>query len=127
MRHRIYILLILPSLGFVIDRPDEGFPSATIVSCIEPIGYRTNWRDQIRIAGRWKNLELMGDPSGSTGKIPKPRCIDPLQCYHPIPKVPSDYTVEIVTENQVDLNDNSVNRSLTFKCTKDSKYILTTN
>ena len=63
----------------------------------------------------------MADPIGSTGKIPKPRCIDPLKCYHPIPKVPLDYTVEIVTENQVELNANSVNISLTFKWTKDSK------
>ena len=69
----------------------------------------------------------MADPVGSTGKIPKPRCIDPLKCYHPTPKLPSDYTVEIVTENQVDLNDNFVNRSVTFKCTKESKYILTAN
>ena len=107
-------------LDYVIDRPDKGFPSAVMVECIEPSGYITNWADQIWRKGRWQNLEYMSEPAGSTGEIPKPRCIDPFKCYSMKPKLPPDYTVEIIADT-VDTNENSVNTTFTYKCSKESK------
>ena len=64
----------------------------------------------------------MAEPAGSTGEVPKPRCIDPYKCYYPKPNVPYDYTVEII-DNGVDANENTVNTTFVYKCTKESKLL----
>ena len=64
----------------------------------------------------------MAEPAGSTGEVPKPRCIDPDKCYYPKPKPPYDYTVEI-NDNGVDENENTVNTTFVYQCTKESKSI----
>ena len=64
----------------------------------------------------------MAEPAGSTGEVPKPRCIDPHKCYHPKPNVPYDYTVEII-DNGVDANENTVDTTFVYKCTKESKFL----
>ena len=106
-------------LEFVLDRPSDGFPSSAEIDCIKPEGYETQWVDQIWRKGRWKNLELMAEPFGSTGEVPKPRCIDPYKCYHPKPTLPYDYTVEIV-DNGVEANENDVNTTFIYKCATES-------
>ena len=61
----------------------------------------------------------MAEPAGSTGELPKPRCIDPKKCYKPKPTLPYDYTVEMVTDG-VDTTQNTVNTSFSYKCGKES-------
>ena len=114
--HLIYSILS----DFVIDKPADGFPGGAIIDCIDPVGYRTQWVDKIWLRGRWKNLELMLEPAGSTGELPKPRCIDPNKCYKPKPNLPKDWTVEMVADN-VDTSQNTVNTSFTYKCGTESK------
>ena len=63
----------------------------------------------------------MAEPFGSTGEVPKPRCIDPYKCYHPKPTLPYDYTVEIV-DNGVEANENDVNTTFIYKCATESTY-----
>ena len=107
-------------LDFVLDRPTDGFPAEVLVKCIEPEGYKTKWVDNIWNNGRWKNIEKMADPAGSTGVVPKPRCIDPNKCYHPRPNVPFDWSVEIIDQG-IDPKENTVNTTFLYKCTTESK------
>ena len=62
----------------------------------------------------------MAEPAGSTGELPKPRCIDPHKCYQHKPNLPQDYTVEMVADS-VDTSKNIVNTSFTYKCGKECK------
>ena len=63
----------------------------------------------------------MAEPFGSTGEVPKPRCIDPFKCYQSRPNLPYDYTVEII-DNGINANENEVNTTFVYKCATESKY-----
>ena len=116
----MFVNIICFSPDFVLDRPTNGFPSSADIDCIKPEGYETQWVDQIWKRGRWKNLERMAEPFGSTGEVPKPRCIDPFKCYQSRPNLPYDYTVEII-DTGVNANENEVNTTFVYKCATESK------
>ena len=98
--------------GYVINVQEEGwgYPEEWEVECVEPSGYKTNWRDQIWLEGRWKGLDKV------TGG-----CIDPLRCYKSPPGLPFDYTVEANLTNDKNL---IVNTTIFYKCSKECKLEL---
>ena len=98
--------------GYVINVQEEGwgYPEEWEVECVEPSGYKTNWRDQIWLEGRWKGLDKV------TGG-----CIDPLRCYKSPPDLPFDYTVEANLTNDINL---IVNTTIFYKCSKECKLEL---
>ena len=49
------------------------------------------------------------------------RCIDPNQCYTAPPILPTDFSVEY---NYTLESSNTVNTTLQYSCTKESKFLL---
>ena len=96
---------ILP--GFVIKIKDAGYPQEWDVDCDNPSGYKTAWRDQIWLEGRWKGLDADSI-----------ECIDPLRCYKSPSPLPFDYTVEANLTNEPDMK---VNTTILYKCSKECK------
>ena len=101
------------SSGYVINIQSAGYPETWDIECIEPSGYNTQWRDQIWLEGRWKNLDA------STIE-----CIDPLRCYQNPPGLPFDYTVEANLTSEQNLR---VNTTVRYQCAKECKQFYQLN
>ena len=101
------LTLFVFSSGYVINIQSAGYPETWDIECIEPSGYNTQWRDQIWLEGRWKNLDA------STIE-----CIDPLRCYQNPPGLPFDYTVEANLTSEQNLR---VNTTVRYQCAKECK------
>ena len=106
---RTLLLFLISIIGYVIAIKDEGYPAEWDVECFEPSGYKTQWRDQIWLNGRWKGLDAQTI-----------ECIDPLRCYNSPSPLPIDYTVEANLTNQKHM---IVNTTIFYKCAKECKYL----
>ena len=87
-----------------------GYPEEIEVECDFPPGYHSNnWVYDLWKSGVWTNF----------GNIT--RCIDPNQCYTAPPILPTDFSVEY---NYTLESSNTVNTTLQYSCTKESKFSL---